>query len=147
MLEIENTSDANNYGRAGLASPPPLPPSEPRVGMGAEWVPSVPPAPLSRASDTSRCFAVTWLGRSWRGCSCSGAVGVWGSRFPLSQLAWLPPALWAALCRGMVPRRVLFQVMGCLWQGQCKPPPCACPEHRWSHGCVGGPHPMSLQAH
>lgn len=53
VLEIENTSDANNYGRAGLASPPPLPPSEPRVGMGAEWVPSVPPAPLSRASDTS----------------------------------------------------------------------------------------------
>ena len=115
VLEIENTSDANNYGRAGPASPPPpLPPSEPEVGVGAEWVPGVPPAPLSGgASDTSDAlqrpgWGEAGAGYAGRGCSCSGVAGAWGSRCPPCQLAWPPPAPWAALCRGMVPCRALF---------------------------------------
>lgn len=117
MLEIENTSDANNYGRAGPASPPPLPPSEPRAGVGAAQVPGVPTASLNRgASDTLdalQCpgWGEAGAGHAGRGCSCSGAAGVWGSRHALCQLA-SPPTLWAALHRDIVPCRVLFQVVG-----------------------------------
>lgn len=44
VLEIENTSDANNYGRAGPASPPRCLP-QPSTGARTAWAPGVPQCP------------------------------------------------------------------------------------------------------
>lgn len=71
VLEIENTSDANNYGRAGLAQAPLLPPSEPGMRVGAPWTPSVPPALLSFG-----CFAVTCWGEAGAGHMGGDAVAL-----------------------------------------------------------------------
>lgn len=54
VLEIENTSDANNYGRASLA--PTTSVCKPEVGVGAEWVPG---GPLSKGTSDTWMLMVT----------------------------------------------------------------------------------------
>lgn len=62
VLEIENTSDAKNYGRSVL--PHPLPPS--KSGMRAVWSHSFPALLLScEGPVTPWMFWVIWLGRGW----------------------------------------------------------------------------------